>query len=534
MYKKAQYISYRETESFTKIILDYIDHAEQLWPFFLHSPDVEGFKKAIELRKKYPTDRKVLCEELKALYSTVSTSDQLNRNIELLASSNTFTICTAHQPNIFTGHLYFIYKIIHVIKLADMLSRELPGNNFIPVFYMGTEDADLEELGHVYIEGRKYEWKTKQTGAVGRMRIDAALISLIDEMAGQLTVYPFGTELIALLRKCFVIDIPLQDATFRLINELFGDSGLVVLLPDNAKYKKAMTPIFKDDLLRRIPSEIVGETAERLSMHYKVQAHPRDINLFYLKDNIRNRIIQHTDIFKVHDTSVSFSEQGILAELENYPERFSPNVILRGLFQEMILPNLAFVGGGGELAYWLELKDLFKHYQIPFPVLVLRNSFMLVDKKDQILLSNLHIETKDIFKPESVLVKDIVKQNSSHQLTLRDQKQKANELYQSAKYAVKEIDQTLEQHVDALQVRTLKTIDTLEKKMLKAETRKFEIQQRQVRKVKENLFPGGALQERVENFMPYYAQWGKNFLTMIYNNSLTLEQQFCVLSEGDE
>jgi bacillithiol biosynthesis cysteine-adding enzyme BshC len=534
MYKKAQYISYRETGSFTKIILDYIDQAEKLRPFFLHTPDIEGFKKAIELRKKYPTDRKVLCEELKVLYSTVSTSAPVNRNIELLASSNTFTICTAHQPNIFTGHLYFIYKIIHVIKLADTLSRELPGNNFVPVFYMGTEDADLEELGHVYIDGTKYEWKTTQTGAVGRMQIDGALLSLIEEMAGQLTIYPFGTELIALLKKCFVKDIPLQDATFRLINELFGDSGLVVLLPDNGQYKNAMTPIFTDDLLRRIPSEIVGKTAERLALHYKVQAHPRDINLFYLKDNIRNRIIQQKNIFKVHDTSISFSEQEMLQELENYPERFSPNVILRGLFQEMILPNLAFVGGGGELAYWLELKDLFVHYQIPFPVLVLRNSFMLVNKKIQVLLGNLHMGTRDIFKPESELVKDLVKHNSSHELTLRDQKQKANELYQSAKYAVKEIDQTLEQHVDALQVKTLKTIETLEKKMLKAETRKFEIQQRQIMKVKENLFPGGALQERVENFMPNYAQSGKNFLEMIYNNSLSLEQQFCVLTEADE
>ena len=534
MYKKAQYISYRETGSFTKIILDYIDQAEQLRPFFLHSPDVEGFKKAIAQRKEYPTNRKVLCDELKHQYSTVDTPDQLKRNIELLASPGTFTICTAHQPNIFTGHLYFIYKIIHVIKLADTLGRELPGNNFVPVFYMGTEDADIEELGHVYIGDKKYEWKTKQTGAVGRMKVDATLISLIDEMSGQLTIYPFGTELIALLRKCFIKDIPLQLATFRLVNELFGNAGLVVLLPDNGKYKKAMSPIFTDDLLKRIPSEIVGETAERLSEHYKVQAHPRDINLFYLKDDIRSRIIQQKNIFKVQDTSITFSEQEIVQELENYPERFSPNVILRGLLQEMILPNLAFVGGGGELAYWLELKDLFTHYHIPFPVLVLRDSFLLVNKKMQLLISNLHLDTRDIFKPESELVKDLVKQNSSHQLTLRDQKQKATELYQSAKYAVKEIDQTLEQHVDALQVKTLKTIDTLEKKMLKAETRKFEIQQRQIRKMKENLFPMGELQERVENFMPYYAQWEQNFLKMIYNNSLSLEQQFCVLEEGDE
>jgi bacillithiol synthase len=534
MYKTVQHFSYRETGSFTKIILDYIDQAEQLRPFFLHTPDITGFKHAIEQRKLFKTDRKLLRDELNGQYAKSETSTLLKKNIELLALPETFTICTAHQPNIFTGHLYFIYKIIHVIKLADTLTRELPGNNFVPVFYMGTEDADLDELGHVYIDGQKYEWKTSQTGAVGRMKVDDALIRLIDEMSGQLTIYPFGIELIDLLRKCFIKDIPLQQATFSLINNLFGEWGLLVLLPDNGKFKKAMSSIFIDDLEKRMPSEIVRKTAEKLSAHYKVQAHPRDINLFYLKDDIRNRIIQQKDIFKVQDTSITFTQAELMHELNSHPERFSPNVILRGLYQEMILPNLAFVGGGGELAYWLELKDLFANYNIPFPVLVLRNSFMLIEKKIRSLIKKLNLTTRELFTNQSELIKNLVLQNSSHTLTLQDQKQKATELYQSANYAVKEIDSTLQQHVEALQAKTLKNIDTLEKKMIKAEIKKFEAQQRQIQKMKEYLFPMGELQERVENFMPYYAKWGREFLKTIWDQSLVLEQQFTVLEEGDE
>jgi uncharacterized protein YllA (UPF0747 family) len=189
------------------------------------------------------------------------------------------------------------------------------------------------------------------------------------------------------------------------------------------------------------------------------------------------------------------------------------------------------VGGGGELAYWFELKDLFANYAIPFPVLVLRNSFLLVDKKTQVLIENLHLSISDVFKSEAELVKEQVKKNSSHQLSLNDQKQKATELYQSAKYLVTEIDNTLQQHVEALEVKTLKTIDNLEKKMLRAEAKKFEVQQRQVHRLKENLFPMGQLQERVENFMPYYGKYGRDFLKLIYDNSLSLEQQFCILKE---
>jgi bacillithiol biosynthesis cysteine-adding enzyme BshC len=531
MFNTAQHFSYRETGSFSKIITDYLGHSKQLRPFFLHTPDITGFKNAVAERKNYPTDRKLLCDVLNDQYVDPGTSSSVRKNIDLLRLPDTFTICTAHQPNIFTGHLYFIYKIIHTIKLADTLSRELPGSNFVPVFYMGSEDADLEELGHVYINGQKYEWKTNQGGAVGRMKVDDDLIRLIDEMSGQLTIAPFGAELIELLKKYYVKNIPLQDATFKLVNDLFGESGLVVLLPDDGRLKKAMSAIFTDDLLQRIPSEIVNNTAAKLSEHYKVQAQPRDINLFYLNDGIRNRIVQQKDIFKVHDTSITFSQEELLGELKNHPERFSPNVILRGLYQEMILPNISFVGGGGELAYWFELKDLFANYKIPFPVLVLRNSFLLIDKKNWLAIENLHLETGEVFKKEADLIKEQVKKNSSHKLSLQDQKQKATEMYESAKYLVGEIDNTLQQHVEALEVKTLKTIDTLEKKMLKAEIKKFEAQQRQIHRLKENLFPMGQLQERVENFMPYYAKYGRDFLKLIYDNSLSLEQQFCVLIE---
>jgi bacillithiol biosynthesis cysteine-adding enzyme BshC len=531
MFKAAQHLSYRETGSFSKIITDYLDQPEQLQPFFLHTPDITGFKNAIAERKKFPTNRKLLHEVLNDQYAASVLSPLLKNNIDLLKLPETFTICTAHQPNIFTGHLYFIYKIIHTIKLADTLSRELPGNNFVPVFYMGSEDADLEELGHVYINGQKYEWKTNQGGAVGRMKVDDGLIGLIDEMSGQLSITPFGNELVTLLKKYFIKNILLQEATLNLVNDLFGERGLVVLLPDDGRLKKEMSSIFIDDLLRRIPSAIVNETANHLSAHYKVQAHPREINLFYLKDGIRNRIVQHKDIFKVQDTSITFSEESLLGELQEHPERFSPNVILRGLYQEMILPNISFVGGGGELAYWFELKDLFANYAIPFPVLVLRNSFLLVDKKTLVLIENLHLSISDVFKSEAELVKEQVKKNSSHQLSLNDQKQKATELYQSAKYLVTEIDNTLQQHVEALEVKTLKTIDNLEKKMLRAEAKKFEVQQRQVHRLKENLFPMGQLQERVENFMPYYGKYGRDFLKLIYDNSLSLEQQFCILKE---
>ena len=244
-------LPYRQTGAFSKIALDYIDQAAALKPFFTHPPTIKGIQKAIEERKKITADRKTLIQELKKQYEGVETSDKVRKNIESLLSADTFTITTAHQNNIFTGPLYFIYKIVHAIKLADHLKVSLPKQNFVPVFYIGSEDADLDELNHIYLGGEKLVWETKQTGAVGRMKVDKGLIKLIGLMEGQLSVLPNGNEIIAQLKQYYKEGTSIQDATFSLVNNLFAEYGLVVLLPDNAALKKQMTFVFQDDLLHQ-------------------------------------------------------------------------------------------------------------------------------------------------------------------------------------------------------------------------------------------------------------------------------------------
>ncbi len=286
-------LPYRQTNSFSKTVLDYLDHTEGLKPFYAHSQLCREFKKQLKQEKILTTNRELLVQELKKQYEGVETSDKVKANIELLLSKDTFTITTAHQNNIFTGPLYFIYKIIHAIKLADHLKTSLPDYNFVPVFYIGSEDADLDELNHIHLGGEKLTWNTKQTGAVGRMKVDKELVKLIGLMEGQLLVLPYGNEIIASLKKYYKEGTTIQEATFQFVNSLFAEYGLIVLLPDNAVLKKQMVSVFEDDLLNQTASGIVEKTAERLqAAGYKVQASPREINLFYLKDDKRERIVK--------------------------------------------------------------------------------------------------------------------------------------------------------------------------------------------------------------------------------------------------
>lgn len=525
------YLDYRQTGFFSKIVLDYISQVGNIQPFYQHPNSLEGMKDAMKERGFFNTDRALIYNVLKNQYANTSTTPAVKNNIDSLLSRNTFTICTAHQPNIFTGPLYFIYKILHTVKIAEWMKEKNPENNFVPVYYMGSEDADLEELGHFYISGQRYEWITTQSGAVGRMKVDLALIKLIEQVSGQLLIFPHGAEILAMVQECYTNGQTIEQATFQLVNKLFADYGVVVLLPDNADIKRSFIPVIENELLNNFSSAVAEETAERLSANYKVQATGRALNMFYLLDGQRERIERDGEIWTVLNTNLKFNREELIAELNNHPEKFSPNVILRPVLQEWILPNIAFVGGGGEIAYWLQLKNVFEAAKVPYPVLVVRNSLLLINKDVDELIEKLSLDQVSLFSSERDQLNLLVKRDSAMQLSLAKQKQYQVGFYEELKKIAGKVDITLQQHTEALQVQAIKKIEQLEKKMLRAEKKKFEAQNRQLHKIRTQLFPTDNLQERIDNMMLYYAKWGNDFIKLIYENSLVLEQQFTVLTE---
>lgn len=524
-------ITYRQTGFFSALVTDYLDNDPALTGLYAHSPDLEGIKTAMTNRAAYKGNRQLLADQLRKQYARMPEAEKANALIELLLSEHTFTVCTAHQPNLFTGHLYFIYKIVQAIKLSAELSAAFPDKNFIPVFYMGSEDADLEELGHIYLSGEKYNWETKQTGAVGRMKVDKNLVKLIDAISGQLSVHPFGEELMMMLKNAYTEGSTIEQATFHLIHGLFADYGLLVLLPDNPELKSAFIPVAEKELLTSFSHQAVAETIKAFPKKYKVQAGGRDINLFYLNENSRERIVGEDSRFTIHNSKLVFNQADIIEELRNHPERFSPNVILRPVFQEMILPNVAFIGGGGELAYWLELKKVFEAVSVPYPVLLLRNSFLFVEKKYAALTKKLQVPLTGIFKTEQVMMNEITLRGYEEKLSLENEKKELTEFYQKLQGLAGAIDPTLKVHTQALEVNAMKKAEALEKKMLRAAKKKMEVQSGQLRTLKNGLFPSGHLQERMDNLLPYYAKWGKEFIAIIYSNAQGMGKELGFICE---
>lgn len=517
---------------FSRLIADYLGDGMFIKDFYAHPTNLAGIAASIEARRKFPTDRSSIVAVLKEAYSHSCPSQKQLENIDQMAEANTFTICTAHQPNIFSGYLYFIYKTAHVIALSQKLSKDFPDCRFVPVFYIGSEDNDLDELSAFNLNHKKHRWETTQTGAVGRMMADDGVETLIKMVEAELIHLPFAKEIISIIRKAYTKGNDMAQGTFILLNELFREQGLLVLQPDNPLLKEQMKSVFRDDLLQNAAQQIVGETNARLEKQYKLQVNPRPVNLFYLRDGIRNRIDKRGNIYTVDETVIRFTEAEILAELDEHPDRFSPNVILRGIYQETILPNILFVGGGSEVAYWMQLKGLFGHYKVPFPMLVLRNSFMLMDANHEHKMKELDIDDADLFKEETSLANELVQRWAGAELSLKSEEKESRELFNHLRKRAAAIDKTLVQHVHSLEVDHLKKLETLEKKMLKAERKKQSIQLQRIWKLKAELFPNNTLQERVDNFMPYYAQYGSSFIDVILTHSLALEQRFGVIIIG--
>lgn len=526
------YVPYSKTGYFSALAVDYTEVAPGAAVFATYPPTDSGMEAAITAREKYPVNRQLLADTLVKQYSNLPHHLAVTANIDLLRQDNTYTICTAHQPNLMTGYLYFIYKILHAIQLAEQLTAQYPGKNFVPVYYMGSEDNDLEELGKFRFRGDLYTWDAAgQKGAVGRMDTTSLqpLLNTLFKNFG-----PPGAncdQLQAMLVTAYREHATIGAATQYLVHELFGRYGLVVLDPDDAAFKSTFLPVMEDELLQQHAHTIIEAQSEQLAATYKVQAYPREINLFYLSHQVRERIQRTGDTWQVLNTDIAWTKEALLAELHEHPERFSPNVMLRGLYQETIMPNVAFIGGGAEIAYWLQLKTLFQHYGVFYPCLLLRQSVQWVPARENELRSSLGIAEHELFLPLHELEAAYITTHASTEWQAQAELEAMNEVFATLSAKAKAVDATLEPAAGAALTKMKHQLQVLEQKMLRAEKRKQEVGMARLARLKAALFPKGNLQERVDNFLEYYLMHGPDFLDILKDGIQPLSNQFLVVSE---
>jgi len=523
-------INHRDTHAFSHLIEDYLALKPSIKDFYEYNPNWEGIHQAIMDRAQFPIDRHLLVSVLKKQYENRDTFHLVDQNIELLLQDNTYTICSAHQPNLLTGHLYFFYKIIHSIKLAHQLKERYPDKNFVPVFYIGSEDNDLDELNHFYFRGQTLTWPTQQTGAVGRMRgidlddLKKDLFALLGQHSDN------HREIKRLIEECYNPQLTIAEGTARFLHELMADYGLVVINPDEAQLKSVIQPIILDELFSNTASKIVRETSDRLTKDYASQAFVRDINLFYLKENIRERIEWDGGVFKVVHTDITFTEDDIREELAQHPERFSPNVILRGVYQESILPNIAFIGGGSEVAYWGQLRDVFKYFNVFYPTVILRQSIQYIHKNTALLIAKNNLSWPEVFDNKEKVLQRFIEAHQEY-LHLDEEWSQLESLVQSIQDKASKIDYNLIASSGVLKEQVKHAIERFKKKMFRAEKNKWTVKAQQLEDIHQHIFPHNTLQERQENFLEYYAEMGPYYFELIYKAVHPFGDAFALIIE---
>jgi bacillithiol biosynthesis cysteine-adding enzyme BshC len=530
-------IPFKETGYFSRLIVDYLEQLPELDPFYGEFPSMEAFQRQIEEKgREYPAShRKALCEVLEAQYDGLNTSGPTITNLERLAQTNTFTVVTGHQLNLFTGPLYFAYKIVSTIKLANELGERYPENHFVPVYWMGTEDHDFEEVNHFNFRGKEIRWNRSAGGAVGRMDTEG-LEAVFDQFSADLGPGKRADWLRDLFRAAYLGHENMAAATRYLVNELFGDLGLVILDADHPRLKELFIPHMENDLFDELGYRTVSESIEKLNAlpgHYKIQASPRELNFFYLTEGFRGRLVLEGGMFGVLDTPLRFSREELRKDLREHPERYSPNVTTRPLYQEAILPNLCYIGGGGELAYWLELKEFFRKSGITFPMLLLRNSALLISEKQQRKATGLNVSLHDLFMDPDLLAEQKVREISDIPIDFSPQRQYLEEQFRDLYAIAGQTDKSFLGAVKAQEVKQLNGLDRLEKRLLKAQKRKLSDELDRLRNLQEALFPEGGLQERNRNFSEFYLEIGPDLWHQLLIGFAPLDLEFSIFTYGN-
>jgi len=507
-------VATEKTNLFNQFITDYIHQHRNLLPFYSHYPNLEGYQKFLNQSHLFQQlDRKKLSRVLKQQSLEITNaSNKTKENIKLLERPNTFTVTTGHQLCLFTGPLYFIYKILSAISLSEWLNKKFTAYHFIPVYWMATEDHDIEEINHIYVNDKKIVWEANQKGAVGLFNTHEVnqAIQQLEEFTKNMDIEV--QHLLSLFKEAYSSGNNLTKATHYLVNALFGEYGLVVADGNNVELKKQAQIIFKKDILEQIPYQYVNKTIDSLyQQNYSIQVKPREINSFYLETNLRERIIREDDSFKVLNTDIVFSKEEMENLISNETEKLSPNVVTRPLYQQSILPNIAYVGGPGELAYWLQYKEMFDQMSIPFPILQARQFVLILDKHHADKLKRYNLEATDLFLNEHELIKKYMKQNNLL-IQLNKEREELMEYYERLANKVSEIEKTMEANVKAEHQKSLNYLNTLESKLNKIKKQKEEQEITQLKNIRAKLFPDGKPQERHQNISMLYAVYGKNII----------------------
>ena len=500
------------------------------------SPDIESFSKIIEYRSNKPIDRALLVEVIEDQYSQLNVHESVNKNIKLLKNDNCFTIVTAHQPSLLTGPLYYIYKISSIINLCKTLKERYSDYDFVPVFVSGGEDHDFDEINHLTVFNQKYTWERgHDREPVGRLSTEG-IQDVISSLKEKFKADGDPSEFLDEVLKASSSSRSYGELVKAYTNRLFEKHGLVCLSMDDKKLKGSFTQLIKKEVFEQVSVSKVQETQSFIEQKgFKSQAFARDINFFYITEENKRCRIEYTDNqFHIIDSSLSFSREEFEGLIDSHPERFSPNVVMRPIYQEYCLPNLAYVGGGGELAYWLERKSQFELFDVSFPILVRRNSVYLLDRSVKRNIGKLDMDVRSFFDDEHQIIMNYLAENETEEIDLNAEKDLLKNCFEALKAKVSLYDKSLSGRIEADLAKNIKSFDQLESRLRKALKDKHQVNIDRIKSVYTKIFPYASLQERKINMLEFVQLFGMSIIDKLIDLLDPMDKHFLIIDFTEE
>ena len=528
---RVEHIDHSVSGLIAPLVMEHIKGNKEVGELSHYPLSKEGMDSAMADRGTFQ-HRTVLVKALKAQNAKIELSEKSRSNIDALLSSNSFCITTGHQLCLLTGPLYFIHKILSTIKFTRQMSARHGQKTFVPIFWMASEDHDLEEVDHFNFNSKRVDWYTEQEGAVGRMQLEN-IGTTLNSFFNDLGNGEHGTMIREAITDAYRPDRDLASATRHFVNALFGEFGLVIIDGDDVELKRSFAPLMAQEINDRETKGLVEDTVSRKNWRYKIQVNPRSVNLFYLSNGARDRI-KYIEEDRFSAAGKSWAKEELLQELNEHPDRFSPNVILRPVYQELVLPNLAYVGGAGELAYWLELKSTFEQFNMKMPVLALRDHVLWIKKKPARKLERSGLQLIDLFRDAGILINEKVIEEKGDEITLVKEAAELQDLFENISKKATRIDPNLERSAAGEEKRAQKSMERLQKKMIRAAKRQNKDQFQRIRDILAVVSPNGSFQERHDNLLDIYLEFGPELFVDLLNACDPLQNQLTVLIENDQ
>ena len=514
-------------EGFSPLYLDYIDRFESVRPFY--SADFrsdESWQRMLDgvASRAVPRSEvaRILSMQNRAFHCGVKTL----ANIDLLLNDTTVAVVTGQQVGIFTGPMYTLYKTLTALKLVDHLSQRFPDYSFVPVFWLAGEDHDYEEVTSVGLINRSNDFQLLHygerdpsspapRGAVGVMEFDERMEAFLSGLEQAISQTEFTPGVMGLLRTAYQRGMTFNKAFVHLMNDLLEDSGLVFLDPNDVELKRLLSPIFLREIEQtpRMSQLVISRSAE-LEKAYHAQVKPRAVNLFLFHQNGRFPIEPRPNGFGLKGARQQFTRDELVAMAGQTPERFSPNVVLRPICQDTLLPTITYVGGPAEIAYFAQLGTLYHEFGLPQPIVYPRASATILEEKVQKVLERYNLQDSDFFQEVELLKRKVAGGLSTVNLDelFGGTRAAISDAFQALGGALEQIDKTLVGSVDTAAKKTEYHLDSIRQKVAAAEVRRHEASVRQIEKAAAHVFPRSRFQERELNVVHFLNRYGLEFL----------------------